>query len=114
MVPDPPNPGRRIIHLIKIREPAVGISRLGCRVKVAMSENIDAKQSGKPQHAIKKCPFCGTYLKREVIRCDGCQRRVGPPDRNGTAQKPVDWRAYISALVAVGAFCYFIYLLSLN
>ncbi|MFH1980478.1 MAG: hypothetical protein ABIL58_01415 [Pseudomonadota bacterium] len=79
-----------------------------------MNENMDEKKPGKMTHANKRCPFCGAYLKPTVARCDSCRRKVGPPDRHGTAKKPVDWRAYVSAFVAVGAFCYFLYYLSLN
>jgi hypothetical protein len=79
-----------------------------------MAEKKEKKNPKKVDHAVKRCPFCGAYLKPDANRCDGCRRKVGPPDRHGTAKKPVDWRAYLSALVTVGAFCYFLYYIMNN
>ena len=72
-----------------------------------MAEQTD--QSGKsPGFSVKRCPYCSTYLGLAAIKCDDCGRRVGPADANGIAKKPVDWKAYITAVIMVGVFIYFI------
>lgn len=81
----------------------------GFQSQFAMAEKDESRKSDKTTHAIKRCPYCGAYLKSAVNRCDGCHRRVGPADRHGTAKKPVDWRAYLSAVVAIGVLGLFIY-----
>jgi hypothetical protein len=74
-----------------------------------MADKKNPKKNAPVAHAIKRCPYCQTYLKPHVTRCDSCNRRVGPPDRHGTAKKPIDWRAYLSAILAVGVLCFAIY-----
>lgn len=68
--------------------------------------------SDRSVHRIKKCPFCGEYLRLDDTRCTDCGRRVGPVNRMGLAKKPVEWQTYLAALiacVALGAFVWYFF-----
>lgn len=53
---------------------------------------------------IKKCPYCYTHLAVNAKRCDSCHHKVGAVESTGWAKKPVDWKAYLVAAVAVAVF----------
>jgi hypothetical protein len=57
----------------------------------------------------KKCPECFTYLKLDAAVCHSCGKRVGGVAPTGLAQKPVDVKAYVVAVVAAVAFAVFIW-----
>ncbi len=57
----------------------------------------------------KKCPYCSVNLPLNVTSCFSCKRKVGPMNRNGIAKKPFDWMGYLSTIVSVGAFAWFIW-----
>jgi hypothetical protein len=57
----------------------------------------------------KRCPNCNTNLAVTAIRCDGCGRTVGEVNEHGIAKKPFDWKGYLMAVIAVGAFCVFVW-----
>jgi predicted amidophosphoribosyltransferase len=58
-------------------------------------------------HPSKKCPECFAYIPLRAEVCPMCQARVGQVDRHGRAKRPLDWKAYLAAAVAIAAF--FIY-----
>ena len=49
----------------------------------------------------KKCPYCSTYVKLNADRCDACNRRIGPSSPYGVARKPVNFKSYLIAILAV-------------
>lgn len=57
----------------------------------------------------KRCPYCNAHLDLKVSRCNDCGRAVGEVNEHGMAKKPFDYKAYIMAIIAVGAFCGFIW-----
>jgi hypothetical protein len=57
----------------------------------------------KKEYVTKKCPYCGSYVRFDAARCDGCQRRIGRADAYGMAKKPVNVGAYVVAAGAVVA-----------
>ncbi len=63
---------------------------------------------GKPSHSTKKCPYCSTHLIRNAPSCTYCKKKVGPVDKHGIAQKPVDWKAYTACILSwTGLMLYF-------
>jgi len=57
----------------------------------------------------KRCPYCNNHLDLKADRCNDCGRPVGEINEHGMAQKPFDWKAYLMAIIAVGAFGGFIW-----
>ena len=60
-------------------------------------------------HTLKKCPYCFTMLKLDADRCDHCKHRVGPVNKAGFAQKPINWKAYLLSILAWSAFVIYIW-----
>ena len=69
------------------------------------------EKTASKRFSTKKCPECLTPLPLSAQRCTACNNRVGPVNSIGIAKKPVDWIAYLMAIVAVGAFCGFMWFL---
>jgi predicted RNA-binding Zn-ribbon protein involved in translation (DUF1610 family) len=67
-----------------------------------MAESTGAARP-KKAYATKKCPYCGSYVKFDAVRCDACRRRIGPADAYGMAKKPVNVGSYLLAAGAVAA-----------
>jgi hypothetical protein len=61
------------------------------------------------RYSTKKCPFCYSHLAAAADRCSACGRKVGPVERTGWAAKPLDWQAYLVAIVCVAAFGWFVW-----
>ena len=59
-----------------------------------------SKKTPVKKYTTKKCPACFVYLPLDAVRCDSCNAKVGEPDRNGIAKKPVNWSAYFICLLA--------------
>jgi hypothetical protein len=57
----------------------------------------------------KRCPHCSTHLELQAAICQGCGRRVGEVNEHGIAKKPFDWKGYLMAVLAVGAFAGFVW-----
>ena len=57
----------------------------------------------------KKCPYCYTYLTIADEVCFSCKNKVGKVDKYGMAKTPVDWNAYIRALLMWCIFCLFVW-----
>lgn len=58
---------------------------------------------GQKKYTTKKCPYCATYVKYDAIRCDSCNRKIGPANEFGIAKKPLNIGSYIVAIGAVAA-----------
>ncbi len=70
---------------------------------------VKKSSPGRSEHRIKKCPFCGEYLRVDDSRCTDCGRRVGRVNSLGIAEKPFEWGAYAAALIACAALGAFIW-----
>ena len=72
-----------------------------------MSESGDKKQD-KFSGLTKVCPYCSTHLLLNATECSYCEKKVGPVNRQGIAEKPTDWKAYTACFISWGAlFVYF-------
>ncbi|UCD78050.1 MAG: hypothetical protein JSW26_21975 [Desulfobacterales bacterium] len=71
------------------------------------SEKSARRTKSSLEYATKKCPDCYTHLPLRAKVCTSCHVRVGDVDNLGFAQKPIDWRAYLIAAVAIAAFAIF-------
>ena len=73
------------------------------------SGRAPAGRQASQGHMTKKCPECYTYMPLDAGVCPGCNRKIGEVDTLGFAKKPFDWRAYLSAVICIGAFAVFIW-----
>ena len=71
-------------------------------------------QPKKMKPITKRCPECFTNLPVDADRCTSCNQKVGKVTDSGLAERPTDWMSYIMAIIAVGAFCYFMWWLFLK
>ena len=62
-----------------------------------------------PQHPVKKCPECFTYLPLDAVKCHDCGTRLEDVDWMGFAKRPIDWRGYLIAGVFVVIYCIFMW-----
>ncbi len=60
-------------------------------------------------YSMKKCPYCFTMLKLGAKKCDMCKKRVGVVNKAGFAEKGIDWKAYITAILAWTAFFVYVW-----
>ncbi len=74
-----------------------------------MARKKEKKKSYAQAHLTKKCPKCYRYMDLHTNKCPSCGARVGSVDEHGMAIQPVNWRAYLSAIVAWAAFSLFIW-----
>ena len=63
----------------------------------------------RPQHPVKKCPECFTYLPLNAEKCPDCGTRLEGVDWLGFAKKPIDWRGYVIAIASVLIYCVFMW-----
>jgi hypothetical protein len=61
------------------------------------------------KHVSKKCHGCYTYAPIDAKECTACGKKLGPVDKTGMAQKPIDWMAYVVFLVSLCGFALFIW-----
>lgn len=52
----------------------------------------------------KQCPECMAKLPLDAKKCAECGQRVGRALPDGKARKPIDWKAYILALLCIWMF----------
>ncbi|MGB5158952.1 hypothetical protein [Desulfobacterium sp. N47] len=57
----------------------------------------------------KKCPECLTYISLDASVCPSCHSRVGKVTKTGLAKRPTDWNSYLMLIIAVAAFCFYIW-----
>jgi len=72
----------------------------------------EEKKYGKKKtrtHLTKKCPECYIYLPLHAQVCPACKTKVGDVDKLGFAEKPVDWRGYLLAVVSIVVFAIFMW-----
>ncbi len=74
-----------------------------------MAKKKEKKKRYAQVHLTKKCPKCYRFMNLELNKCPSCGVRVGNVDEHGMAIKPVNWRAYFSAIAAWAAFSFFIW-----
>jgi len=71
-----------------------------------MRKGIKEKQV-KTLYPVKKCPECFTVLGLHANECFSCGQKVKEPDERGIAIKPVDYKAYsIAGLAVIALFVY--------
>jgi predicted amidophosphoribosyltransferase len=63
----------------------------------------------KIEYTTKKCPDCYAHLPLNVKVCHACQAKVGDVDKLGFAEKPVDWKGYVAAAIAIIVFTAFMW-----
>jgi len=61
------------------------------------------------EYSIKRCPYCSANLKGTDTKCHSCNRKVGPGNEQGIAEKPFDWKGYTMSVAAFIAFIYFMW-----
>lgn len=72
-----------------------------------MSNSSDSKK-GKSTGLTKVCPYCSTHLLNSATACSYCKKKVGPVNKQGIAEKPTDWKAYLAFGISWGVlFVYF-------
>jgi hypothetical protein len=57
----------------------------------------------------KKCPYCSVTIQIDATQCFSCKNKVGAPNKYGIAEKPINWVGNIMAVIACGAFLYYMY-----
>jgi hypothetical protein len=60
-------------------------------------------------HMTKKCPECFAYLRLDAKVCHACGKGVGAVTPVGLAEKTVDVKGYVVALVAAVVFGVFMW-----
>lgn len=60
---------------------------------------IDTDHRSQPFSSYKRCPYCYTLLRPDATHCIDCKKKVGKMDKFGLAKKPLNWRAYMAALL---------------
>ncbi len=56
----------------------------------------------------KKCPYCSVTIDVKATECFSCKNKVGEINEHGIADKPIDWKANIIAIVVLGSFIYYV------
>lgn len=69
----------------------------------------DRQQASANIHMTKKCPECFVYLPLQAKVCTSCGAAVGPVNKLGHAEKPVDVKGYLVAAAAILVFAAFIW-----
>jgi hypothetical protein len=72
---------------------------------------LRSKKSGSMTqlYSMKKCPYCNSMVKLNADKCDICKNRLGAINKIGFAEKRVDWKAYLIAIVASTAFIIYVW-----
>ena len=70
---------------------------------------MKASETKKHTFAYKKCYECLNEIQLDARVCFSCGQKLGPVDKNGIAKRPIDWRAYGVALLAVLCFGYYMW-----
>nr|CBX27409.1 unknown protein [uncultured Desulfobacterium sp.] len=50
-----------------------------------------------------------TYISLDASVCPSCHSRVGKVTKTGLAKRPTDWNSYLMLIIAVAAFCFYIW-----
>jgi hypothetical protein len=67
-------------------------------LRAAMA-NADRGKKTTKLYATKKCPECLEILRIDEKICHRCKKKVGKVNKDGYAEKPINWRAYITCLM---------------
>lgn len=57
----------------------------------------------------KKCPECFVYMPLHAKVCPSCGIRVSGIDKHGKATRATDWKAYLTAGIAIVIFALYIW-----
>ncbi|MDX2499075.1 MAG: hypothetical protein QNL14_01020 [Deltaproteobacteria bacterium] len=74
-----------------------------------MSPKKRSQSQKKIEYTTKKCPDCYAHLPLSAKACHACQAKVGDVDKLGFAEKPVDWKGYAAAAIAIIVFAVFMW-----
>lgn len=69
----------------------------------------ERRQAPANIHMTKKCPECFAYLPLPAKVCTSCGKAVGPVNKLGHAEKPVNVKAYLVAAAAILVFVAFMW-----
>jgi len=67
------------------------------------------EQDAARLYSTKKCPYCYTMLKMDALNCDMCKKKVGAINKAGFAEKRINLKAYITAILAWTAFVAYVW-----
>lgn len=67
------------------------------------------KKDEKKSFSTKRCWNCNTHMKVNETKCPACHHKVGPANDHGVGKKPLEWKNYFLAIVAIGILCTFIW-----
>lgn len=76
---------------------------------MALSGKKRADTPPSHSHMTKKCPECFAYLRLDAKVCHSCGKSVGTVTPVGLAEKTVDVKGYVVALVAAVVFAVFVW-----
>ena len=74
-----------------------------------MSPKKRSASQKKSEYTTKKCPDCYVHLPLNAKVCHSCQAKVGDVDELGFGEKPVDWKGYVAAIIAITIFAIFVW-----
>ena len=74
-----------------------------------MSPKKRSASQKKSEYTTKKCPDCYAHLPLNAKVCHYCQAKIGDVDELGFGEKPVDWKGYVAALIAITIFAVFVW-----
>lgn len=74
-----------------------------------MSPKKRSDSQKKMEYTTKKCPDCYVHLPLNAKVCHACQAKVGDVDKLGFGEKPVDWKGYAAAAIAITIFAIFVW-----
>ena len=74
-----------------------------------MSPKSRSQSQKKLEYTTKKCPSCYVHLPLNAKVCHACHAKVGDVDKLGFAEKPVDWKGYLAAVIAIAIFAIFVW-----
>ncbi len=67
------------------------------------------EQDGRSIHTTKKCYECLGRLPLNAEICEFCKKKVGDVNKDGFAEKPIDWKAYILSVLSLAGLGLYIW-----
>ncbi|MBS3754470.1 MAG: hypothetical protein KGY56_02090 [Desulfobacterales bacterium] len=68
----------------------------------------DKGPSPQESYLVKRCPECFATLPIDARQCFSCKAKVGKVNRHGMAERPVNWFAYLTCILAWAALIFYI------
>ncbi len=72
-------------------------------------QTSDAEHDGRRIYTTKKCYECLAKLPLDAEFCEYCKKKVGKVNKDGFAEKPIDWKAYILAVLSLAGLGLYIW-----